>query len=66
MIALGEAEGIGVDVEKIIREEPTDVELGIVFNQEEYQEWSRLSSQEKRLKAFTQVWTIKEAALKAT
>ncbi|CAN5811159.1 hypothetical protein BH11VER1_BH11VER1_03850 [soil metagenome] len=65
MIALGEADGLGVDVEKIIHEEPTDVELGIVFNQGEYRDWSRISSQEKRLKAFTQAWTIKDAALKA-
>lgn len=63
---MGEADGIGVDVEKIIHEEPSDVELGIVFNQAEYRDWYRLSSQEKRLKAFTQAWTIKEAALKAT
>lgn len=66
MISMGEADGIGVDVEKIIHEEPSDVELGIVFNQAEYRDWCRLSSQEKRLKAFTQAWTIKEAALKAT
>lgn len=65
MIALGEADGIGVDVEKIICEEPTDVELGIIFNQSEYRDWTCLSLPEKRLKAFTQAWTIKDAALKA-
>lgn len=65
MISLGEAGGIGVDVEKIMHEEPTDVELGIIFNQGEYRDWARLSSREKRLKAFTQAWTIKDAALKA-
>lgn len=64
VISLGEADGVGVDVEKIPDEDPSDENLSIVFNPEEYRDWSVLSPA-KRLTAFTQAWTIKEAVLKA-
>lgn len=64
IIALGEAAGVGVDVEEVLEEEPSDENLAIVFNEEELQEWAALSPTARRV-AFTQAWTIKEAALKA-
>jgi len=64
IIALGEAAGIGVDVEEVLNEEPSDENLAIIFNEEEFQEWAALPPLARRL-AFTQAWTIKEAALKA-
>lgn len=64
IISLGEAEGIGVDAEKILEEYPSDENLSIVFNPEEYRDWFALSPA-KRLTAFTQAWTIKEAVMKA-
>lgn len=65
LIALGEADGIGVDVERIIDEEPSDELLGIVFNQEEQEQWLELPEQFHR-QSFTEAWTVKEATLKAT
>lgn len=64
VISLGEASGMGVDVEEVIDEEPSDENLAIVFNQEEFEDWARLPAGLRR-RAFTQAWTIKEAALKA-
>lgn len=64
IIALGEAAGVGVDVEPVIDEEPSDENLEIVFNEDEFREWSALPAAARRI-AFTQAWTIKEAALKA-
>jgi 4'-phosphopantetheinyl transferase len=64
IIALGEAAGIGVDVEEVIDREPSEENLEILFNEEEYQEWKRLTAPARRI-AFTQAWTIKEATLKA-
>jgi 4'-phosphopantetheinyl transferase len=65
IIALGEATGVGVDVEEIIDEEPSDENLAIVFNETEFRAWACLPADQRR-KAFTQAWTIKEAALKAS
>ena len=39
IIAVGEADGIGVDAEMIIAEEPADDLLGIIFNSEEMEQW---------------------------
>lgn len=65
LIALGEADGIGVDVERIIDEEPSDELLEVVFNQEELDQWLALPDLLHR-RAFTEAWTVKEATLKAT
>jgi 4'-phosphopantetheinyl transferase len=64
MIAMGEAAGIGVDVERVLEQEPTEENLDIVFDEEEFRLWAALPYQ-LRPRAFTQAWTIKEAALKA-
>jgi 4'-phosphopantetheinyl transferase len=64
LIAVGEAAAIGVDVEGIIRDEPEDEMLDIIFDQSEKEHWRSLPEEMHR-KAFTQAWTIKEAALKA-
>lgn len=64
IIALGEAAGVGVDVEEVLSEEPSDENLEIIFNNDELREWAALSPAARRI-AFTQAWTIKEAALKA-
>lgn len=65
IIALGEAAGVGVDVEEVIQEEPSDENLEIVFGEEEFRAWCALPTPDQRRMAFTQAWTIKEAALKA-
>lgn len=65
IIALGEAAGVGVDVEEVIQGEPSDENLEIVFGEEEFQAWCALPTTEQRRMAFTEAWTIKEAALKA-
>ena len=65
MIALGEASAIGVDLEPVVAEEPADELLEIVFNDEELGQWRSLPVEHRR-RAFTEAWTIKEAALKAT
>ncbi len=64
IISLGEAAGVGVDVEEILDEEPSEENLAIVFNEEEFAAWAELTPEQRR-RAFTQAWTIKEAALKA-
>ena len=64
LIAFGEAAGIGVDVERILEEEPSEENLSVIFDEEEFHLWALLSP-EQRPKAFAQAWTIKEAALKA-
>ncbi len=64
ILALGEAGGIGVDVESLIEEDPSDEHLEIVFDDAEYRAWAHLSPNQRRL-AFTQAWTIKESFLKA-
>jgi 4'-phosphopantetheinyl transferase len=64
MIALGEAEGLGVDAEMIVTEEPADELLEIVFNAEEMEQWRAVPAEGRR-RAFTEAWTIKEAGLKA-
>jgi len=64
LIAIGEAEGLGVDVESVIRVEPEEEMLEILFSDEEKREWRNLPGSQRRL-AFTQAWTIKEAILKA-
>jgi len=64
LIAFGEAAGIGVDVEAILDEEPSEENLNIVFDEQEFHLWATLPD-DKRPQAFTQAWTIKEAALKA-
>jgi 4'-phosphopantetheinyl transferase len=64
IIALGEAAGVGVDVEEVLDTEPSDENLEILFDADELQEWAALNARARRL-AFTQAWTIKEAALKA-
>lgn len=66
IIALGEAAGVGVDVEQVLQEEPSEENLQIVFNEEEFRAWAALPTSEQRRTAFTQTWTIKEAALKAS
>lgn len=65
IIALGEAAGIGVDVEQMMEEEPSDESLSIIFNEDELRAWAALPADQRRM-AFTQAWTIKEAALKAS
>ncbi len=64
IIALGEAAGVGVDVEEVLDHEPSEENLEILFDEEEFREWARLSPSARRL-AFTHAWTIKEAVLKA-
>lgn len=64
MIALGEVEGVGVDVEKVIQREPAEELLTILFSDEEQEQWSDLPPP-LRCRAFTEAWTIKEAVLKA-
>lgn len=64
IIALGEVDGVGVDVERIIPREPADELLGILFDDDELAEWNALPAP-FRCRAFTDAWTIKEAALKA-
>lgn len=65
IIAVGEADGIGVDAEMIVSEEPADDLLEIIFNAEEMEQW-RAVPRSERCRAFTEAWTIKEAGLKAT
>ena len=64
LIALGEVDGLGVDVEGIITEEPEDEMLEILFSDREKDCWRDLTAMQRRV-AFTQAWTIKEAILKA-
>ena len=64
MIALGEAAALGVDLEPLVSEEPGDELLEIVFTDDELGQWRTLPSDSRR-RAFTEAWTIKEAALKA-
>lgn len=64
MIALGEADGLGVDVELIPEEEPDEEVLRIAFDDGEEARWRALPD-ETRLRAFAEAWTIKEAGLKA-
>lgn len=64
IIALGEAAGVGVDVAQVVDEEPSEENLAIVFNEEEFRAWAAMPPERRRI-AFTQAWTIKEAALKA-
>ncbi len=64
IIAFGEAAGVGVDVEEVLHEEPSDENLEIVFNEDEFRAWAALTPAARRV-AFTQSWTVKEAALKA-
>lgn len=64
MIALGEVERVGVDMERVITHEPADELLGILFDDHELEEWCALPPS-LRCRAFTEAWTIKEAALKA-
>jgi 4'-phosphopantetheinyl transferase len=64
IVALGEGAGIGVDAEMIVADEPADELLEIIFNAEELEQWRALPAESRR-RAFTEAWTIKEAALKA-
>ena len=64
LIVLGEASGVGVDVEEVGDQEPSDEHLEIVFDDDEYLAWSHLPAAARR-RAFAETWTIKEAALKA-
>lgn len=65
IIALGEAAGIGVDVEQVLEEEPSQENIEILFNDDEFQAWAVLPAEQRRM-AFTESWTIKEALLKAS
>src|SRR4029079_8273171 len=53
IIALGEAAGVGVDVEQVLDEEPSDENLDILFNDKEFKAWAALSAPARRI-AFTQ------------
>ena len=64
IIALGEADGIGVDAEMIVTELPSDELLEIIFSDDEIDQWRAVSA-DQRCRAFTEAWTIKEACLKA-
>ena len=64
IIAIGEAQGLGVDVESVIEEEPEEEMLEVLFSEGEKNEWRKLPASRRRM-AFTQAWTIKEAVLKA-
>ncbi len=64
IIALGEVDGIGVDAEMLVTEEPSDELLEIVFSDEELEQWRTVPAAQRR-RAFTEAWTIKEATLKA-
>ncbi|WP_265595520.1 4'-phosphopantetheinyl transferase superfamily protein [Verrucomicrobium sp. BvORR106] len=64
LIILGEAAGIGVDVEEIDEHEPSDEHLEIAFTEDEFLAWSCLPDGLRR-RAFAEAWTIKEASLKA-
>lgn len=64
IIALGEADGLGVDVEMIPAEEPSPELLEILFNPSELEQWGGLQSDARR-RGFAEAWTVKEAALKA-
>jgi 4'-phosphopantetheinyl transferase len=65
IIALGEGAGVGVDVEQVLDQDPSDENLEMLFTVDEFRDWAALATPARRL-AFTQAWTIKEAALKAT
>jgi 4'-phosphopantetheinyl transferase len=64
MIALGEVDGVGVDMERVIPREPAEELLTILFDDDEQEQW-RLLAPPLRCRAFTEAWTIKEAVLKA-
>lgn len=64
-IVTGPARSIGVDIERVVAEEPAWNLLEHVFTEEELQQWLRLPAGELRRHAFTAAWTIKEATLKA-
>ncbi len=64
IIALGEAAGIGVDVEFLGDQMPGWTLLEAVFHKQELDQWPNIPV-EKRCAAFAEAWVIKEAALKA-
>ncbi|MBB5033583.1 4'-phosphopantetheinyl transferase family protein [Prosthecobacter vanneervenii] len=64
-IVTGPASSIGVDIERVIAEEPAWNLLEHVFTEQELQQWLRLPAGEVRRRAFTTAWTVKEATLKA-
>ncbi len=64
IVALGEAAGIGVDIETIPEVEPPATLVEAVFHEEELDQWLALPP-EYRAGAFTEAWIIKEASLKA-
>lgn len=65
LIAFGEACTLGIDIERIVPAEPTWRLLETVLAADELQQWLKLPAGIPRRQAFTAVWTIKEAALKA-
>lgn len=64
-IVTGPASSIGVDIERIVSDEPTWNLLEHIFTEQELQQWLRLPAGEVRRRAFTSAWTLKEATLKA-
>ena len=64
LIAIGEASGLGVDVERTVETEPDGDLLEIVFSERELDAWLSVPPGMRRI-AFTDAWTIKEATLKA-
>ncbi|WP_395739163.1 4'-phosphopantetheinyl transferase family protein [Prosthecobacter sp.] len=64
-VVFGPSSHIGVDIERIITDDPTWNLLEHVFSEPELQQWLRLPAGIVRRHAFTTAWTIKEAVLKA-
>jgi 4'-phosphopantetheinyl transferase len=64
-ILLGQGRQIGIDIERVVPNEPTWNLLEHVFTEMELQQWLRLPAGEQRCRAFTAAWSIKEAVLKA-
>lgn len=63
-IVTGPARSIGVDIERVVTEDPAWNLLEHVFTEAELQQWLRLPAGEARRRAFTAAWTVKEATLK--
>lgn len=64
LIVLGEAVGVGVDVEEVPAHEPSDELVDVLFDEDEFLAWSNLPKDLRR-RAFAEAWTVKEAYLKA-
>ena len=64
-LVVGHGNSIGIDIERVVPDEPTWNLLEYVFTVTELQQWLRLPAGDLRRRAFTAAWTLKEAVLKA-